>query len=116
MGMICSASCPCGYESADIDFGAGMADFKTQCAAPALCRHCQMVVSTEFFASDHKCGSCQESVDLFTEVRGDSDYEYGSGQTWRIADTQVLYLSYEGNTCPRCWTRRLTFAVTGAFD
>jgi hypothetical protein len=116
MGMICSAWCTCGYESTQVEFGAGMADFNAHCSAPALCRNCQKVVSTEFFASDHKCRSCRGSVGLYAEVRGDSDYEYESGQTWRIDDTRVLYLSYEGNRCPRCRDHSLTFSVTGAFD
>ena len=116
MGMICSAWCTCGYESAHVEFGAGMADFKTHCSAPALCRNCRNVVSTEYFASNHTCRSCGASVTLYTDERGDSDYEYESGQTWRIDDKRVLYLSYEGNPCPRCRDRNLTFLVTGAFD
>ncbi len=116
MGTILRAACSCGYKRDEISFGAGMNDFKVRCTVPALCHECRSVVAIDYFYADQACRQCRSSVVLYPEVRGEKDYEYGSGETWRIDARSVLFLPNLRNRCPRCDCDELAFTVSGYFD
>jgi len=116
MGTMLNAVCSCGYKKESVSFGAGQASFKDLCLAPACCPQCHSVVSVDFYSWDRACRECGSPVTLYPEVRGDKDYEYGAGETWRVGPRQILYLPHDGNRCPKCDADELTFAPFGFFD
>lgn len=106
MGTIIKAKYQCGYESKEMFFGAGMADFEKVSNVPSL-----------------KNGSSK--IEMINHKRKDHFPEYsfytdsllsGKPNNSYTIDHFDLKLHSEYNLCPKCKYYTLTFISCGCFD
>jgi hypothetical protein len=107
MGTMIKAKCKhCGFEK-KFSFGAGMMDFKTNCAVPAINRETSGFVVLNFF----DVGQDQDNYVFYNDPimnlhsTGKKSIQWGD-----------VYLGKAENLCPSCKTYNLDFEETGRFD
>jgi hypothetical protein len=119
MGMVLEAECPCGYVGRSV-LGAGMGDFDTSCAGPALCTMCASVVTVELMDTPPLCPDCQWEA-ISYDNRAVQDLDNASGEyplaSWNLPDGRSFTLPGGARyVCPQCTQATMTFEVVILFD
>lgn len=106
MGSIIRANCDCGYETKDLFFGAGMADFETVCNVPSL-KNGSSEIEMKNYKKRHLVPEYIFYTDsLLTETTN-------SSETINFFEIRI---HKEKNLCPKCKNYSLSFEDAGCFD
>jgi hypothetical protein len=119
MGLMLEVQCLCGYAARSY-LGAGMSDFETSCAGPALCKVCAQVVTVELMDTPPRCPDCEAEVARYGNLAV-HEMDESSGRSaliqWNLPDGRTFSLSgADRYRCPSCTEATMTFEVMGFFD
>lgn len=106
MGTILKASCPCGYKTRELYYGAGRVNYRQVCNVPALRNGSSKVEMINI-----KKKMLYPDYVLYSE-----NILSGHPNTSRTIDFFPIKICAEGNLCPACKDNTLSFIEMGCFD
>lgn len=121
MGSILKASCPCGFASGEFPAGGGMRNFRTFCAAPAICLTCRKFLVVNLLDKEHPCPHCKSAVTVYddssvqAEPKGPQQQE-GAVFSWNLDDRGQFRLPMSKYLCPKCGGKTMTFQHVCCWD
>ncbi len=106
MGQIINAICKnCGFQK-EFFFGAGMSDFKENCAVPAINKETEeFVIENYFTKSKSDLFVFYNHSDMYKGSINDGNHMWGN-----------VYIKEKHNFCPKCKLFKLNFECFGLFD
>jgi hypothetical protein len=102
MGAMFEAQCDCGYASATLFEGCGMAG-PDSCRDLARCGHCREIVSIRSSSARRRCPACRRVVHVLTIDRSTI---FETGPTTGLENLE----------CPRCGKPTMVLAEVGLWD
>jgi hypothetical protein len=119
MGSTVEAKCKCGYRATS-DVGGGKSNYLTFGSMPALCEHCQTLVTVNKYAKPPQCPKCKSPQvvpydDPALNAKSDTTITE-SGRVWEAMAGSAYLLTCGTYLCPACKQYTLRFIETCLWD
>jgi len=118
MGSILIAECDCGFKSKEIYAGGGVANFETECAAPAVCKNCSSFLVLNYLRKKNKCPNCKSEVTFYNDpsIQKKTNTE-NTVFDWYFEEYQHTFVLPDTKYyCPKCKKFNLRFISLGCWD